>query len=264
MFDIVRRSFVLVTEDELKPQRWCTSPFFETKGAKGSGTVLSKDAMFCFRPNPIPSVCAFSCTPADLSFPPGTLPDFLTTQSEKPYTAATLNLVAQGDRGLFSGQWRALSCACKACLLDDGSDCTSRGSHFEPLPWERYTVSRAPAVPQARANAFIAMMTDTLLAKLPDAVSLEQFANSTGEFIRNKLGRFRSVLKAKQYVLKRAVNNKKDNWVERAILAVAAQSSESQRRSALSRVKEKAETIGWTLPVGRSWEQFVSSCIVSN
>lgn len=249
VFDITRRTFVFVSEEEVAGFRWCTSPFFESKGAKGGATVPRKELMFCFRPEPNPKVSIVRCQPADLGFSP-------TGEGEmtsEPYCAATLNLVANKETGLFTGQWRAMSCACAACQYGrPGQLCTSRGKGFQPLPWESYTVARGPAVPR-KGVSFIAAMVDAALMKLDVESDFVAFARSTGEFIRTKLHRFRSVKAATDYVHKRAVNNQSGNWVEQAVLV-------AEGRMQLEQLHKKVTNLGWAPVYGTSWDGFVLGC----
>lgn len=263
VFDIVRRTFVFVSEAEAAEFRWCTSPHFESKGAKGGATVSRKEVMFCFRPDPNPQVAVVRCRPADLGFHPSG-EAALTSQ---PYCAATLNLVAQGETGLFTGQWRALSCACAECQYGNGTPCTSRGEGFPPFPWEVYTVARGPAVPR-KGISFIAAMVDAELVEFDAAASaFSVFAESTGEFIRKKLHRFRSVKAATDYVIKRTGNSQPGNWVEQALLAIpgidlSANVNEQAAapREQLAKLHQKATSLGWK-PADCSWDEFVGRCL---
>lgn len=271
VFDIVRRTFVFVSEAEVAELQWCSSPYFESKGAKGGATVPGKASMFCFRPDPVPKVSVFRCQPADLGFP-------LTGSgggeiSAKPYCATTLNLVAQGAEGMFTGQWRAMSCACAACQYgrteQSLSRCTSRGEGFQPLPWERYTVARAPAVPRT-GTSFIGMMVDAALIAFDPAggeLELSALVQSTAKFIRQKLHRFRNAAAAQAYVKKRVKNNQKGNWVEQAALAISAQLPRAHGQiaiavghgEAMAELKAKATFLGWAPADGVSWDEFTRS-----
>lgn len=261
-FDITARRFIYISEAAVSAMLYCSSPYFVSK-AIGGNALPSKDKMFAFRPDSNPRVFPFHCQPAHLGFTTVLGAD-RETATDTPYTQATLNLLG----GSFTGMWRAVSCACASCLFDDGSRCTSRGS-YDQVPWVGYDVTRAPPPPGSRGNdAFLPRMVDALLAG--SSGPLAAFAKELGHFIRDRLGRFRSAATATSWVMKRAANNKKGNWVERWIASLTSTqpnniAPDHAHAAAVGTVSGRAGELGWQLPRNEngqphSWESYFLLC----
>lgn len=263
-FDISARTFVYVSEAEVAYLIHCSSPFVVSK-AEGSVNLRNKQHMFCFRPDPNPPVSVFPCLPAHLGFEPRAGDGRET--SEGPFDQATLNLI----EATFTGTWRAMSCGCDCCLLDDGSRCTSMG-RYEPSPWRCYTVSRLPAaVGKQGSNSFLAQMVDGLLAGSQG--ELEPFAIAVGTLIKSRLRRFQSVKQAANFVSNRALKNSPDNWVQRWLqkkhkgLGEATAAREAWD-SFTAVVLARASELGWQTPRAQNsnggpqpWADYVSTVV---
>lgn len=259
-FDISARTFFYVSEAEVASLAYCSSPFIVSK-AEGAGDVRTKQGMFCFRPGINPVVSVLPCLPAHLGFEPEE-GDML-KRSAVPFEQATLNLVG----GVFRGTWRGMSCSCNCCLLDDGSRCTSMGLSHEPLRWQCYTVSRAPApVGKQGSNSFLARMVDGLLAG-GERDEIKALAAAAGCLIKKRLRRFQSVKQAEAFVMTRALRNSPENWVQRWLQAKRRICRGADLwRDAKMEINARALAVGWKVPRGQhgeeqSWDEYVAQCV---
>lgn len=239
-FDVSARYFHHVTEADLLPTEYCTSPHFHTEGAVGSGVLATKADVFCIRANPNPPVSVWQTQPVSLGFPGGKV--------STPYEAATLNLVG----GCFSGTWRRYSCVCARCLIGArGASCTFYGDSVQGPAWEAYTVERKPGtVKKGNDTCFLAVMVDSLLVRW-NKHDIEAFATGVGTFIKSKLHRFHGPKQAAAYVQQRF---RKDRWVSEWVRQeVAATSGDAGAWVAKQdEIVDMLEAVGWAPSLGRA------------
>jgi hypothetical protein len=209
MFAITRRLFFLISEADVC-SRFCTSPAFKAVSCRGSGDLLRKMDIFCFRPRLNPVVRVMRCLPAHLGLP---LVMGEAGGSSEPYSEATLNYI--GREPMETGIWRRFSCTCDWCLFGEAGDaeidatgCVFYGAGRAPPSWVSFQVVRSPGVPTK--SKFLGLFCDFMLAS-PFQGDGAARRIEIAEFIRTVLHRFRGQAEVLNFVTTRF---KATGWVK--------------------------------------------------
>lgn len=257
-FSIVRRTFFYIAENEVACFRYCTSPLFLCTAARGAAAnceLKFKGDVYCMRPDPNPEVVVFECQPVKLGLPRAMHPEANFTS--QPYQPETLNLIPGPTGAGFTGQWRMLSCSCKACLFhghEAGAEasCSSYGPSVLAPVWECYKTTRKPPTAALRSPnreaSFLVVFVDCSIAScLLRGQTLQQLTDEIASFLRYGLCVYKSQRGGNTLVKERF---KKPNWLQRWVRDMYRASGDDQVAWSARRLEigNTVSKTGWEPP----------------